>query len=111
MDCYRSTYLTISQILLRYSCDQNRQELCALLAIVSNMRAAFGVLLLIVAVASATETASSTLESGVYDYHRRYGIPQAEKIRQNENGILSGQRVAGGSTTTTLSVPYQVGRI
>lgn len=73
------------------------------------MRAEIGVLLLIVAVACAAETPhpSSTV-NGVYDYHHQFGIPQAQKIREFEDGITSGQRVAGGSITTTLSVPYQV---
>lgn len=70
------------------------------------MKVLIGCVLCVIAIASAIETPS--LGDGVYDYHRKFGIPQAQKIKERESEILSGQRVAGGSTTTTLSVPYQV---
>lgn len=48
-------------------------------------------------------------ELGIYNYHDRIGIPEAKKIWYVERELIrSGQRIAGGSTTTIFSVPYQV---
>lgn len=68
-----------------------------------------GLLLFSITVYSAEGTAVNTNLLGVFNYHNRFGIPEADRIWKLENGLdESGQRVAGGSTTTTLSVPYQV---
>lgn len=51
-------------------------------------------------------------ELGIYNYHDRIGIPEAKKIWYVERELIrSGQRIAGGSTTTIFSVPYQAGLI
>ncbi|XP_063828441.1 collagenase-like [Ostrinia nubilalis] len=46
-------------------------------------------------------------DNGVYDYHLKVGMHEADRIRKAENE----QRVAGGSTTTVAAVPYQAGLI
>lgn len=46
-------------------------------------------------------------DNGVYDYHLKVGVHEADRIRKLENE----QRVAGGSTTAIAAVPYQVSSI
>ncbi|XP_030024847.2 brachyurin [Manduca sexta] len=68
--------------------------------------------LIFFAVVKAAEDATVPSEFSSYDYHNRYGIPEADRIWKLENEITkTGQRVVGGSTTTILSVPYQAGLI
>lgn len=57
--------------------------------------------------------AENPLQNGVYDYHRRIGIPTALKIKLRERQAAENaqDRIVGGSSTTTLSVPYQVGEL
>uniref|UniRef100_A0A2H1VZM4 SFRICE_000209 n=1 Tax=Spodoptera frugiperda TaxID=7108 RepID=A0A2H1VZM4_SPOFR len=57
--------------------------------------------------------AENPLQNGVYDYHRRIGIPTALKIKLREIQAAENaqDRIVGGSSTTTLSVPYQAGII
>lgn len=72
------------------------------------MKIVFKVILFCVAVASAAGE-PNPLENGVYDYHRRFGIPEASRIRKLESESSDAQsRIVGGSTTSTFSVPYQV---
>ncbi|KAL0878879.1 hypothetical protein ABMA27_003890 [Loxostege sticticalis] len=46
-------------------------------------------------------------DNGIYDYHLKVGMHEADRIRKLENE----QRVAGGSTTAIAAVPYQAGLI
>lgn len=74
------------------------------------MKIAFGLILFCVAVASAADKPNP--ENGVYDYHRRIGIPEAFRLRKLESESSDAHsRIIGGSTTTVLSVPYQAGLI
>lgn len=72
------------------------------------MKILLGVILFCVVVAKAAEV-SNPLENGVYDYHRRIGIPEAFRIKKLESESSDAKgRIVGGSTTTIFSVPYQV---
>ncbi|CAG9788163.1 unnamed protein product [Diatraea saccharalis] len=50
---------------------------------------------------------------GMYDYHRRIGMFEADRIRKFEKDVTDSKsaRVVGGSTTTIGLVPYQAGLI
>ncbi|XP_075977061.1 brachyurin-like [Anticarsia gemmatalis] len=51
-------------------------------------------------------------DTGFYNYHIKIGAPAAEKIRRLEKNITPVEnRIVGGGTTTTLSIPHQVGLI
>lgn len=65
------------------------------------------VLLVAVAAASAEVTSSDIT---VYDYHRRFGIPEAARIKRAEQEAFSSgaERIVGGSITDIRVVPYQV---
>ncbi|KAF9422948.1 hypothetical protein HW555_001491 [Spodoptera exigua] len=69
--------------------------------------------LVLVSVLVVVIGAENPLPNGVYDYHRRIGIPTAFKIKlqEREAAEKAQGRVVGGSSTTTLSVPYQAGLI
>ncbi|KAJ8720265.1 hypothetical protein PYW07_012308 [Mythimna separata] len=74
------------------------------------MKIVLGLILFCVAVARAADK-PNPLENGVYDYHRRIGIPEALRLQKLESESSDAQRIIGGSTTTVLSVPYQAGLI
>nr|ABR88233.1 chymotrypsin-like protease C3 [Heliothis virescens] len=75
------------------------------------MKILCALILFCVAVARAAE-APKAIENGVYDYHRRIGIPKAFKIRKLESEMsAASSRIIGGSSTTIFSVPYQAGLI
>ncbi|KAG6450174.1 hypothetical protein O3G_MSEX006447 [Manduca sexta] len=65
------------------------------------------------AVASCAEIASPE-ESPVYDYHRRFGIAKASRIRLLEEEAakdVSNSRIVGGSVSDISQTPYQVGLV
>lgn len=71
------------------------------------MKFATVLFLLFLALSSARE--ESSFENGVYDYHRKIGMPLALKIKEAEIKLVENQeRVAGGGTTAIAAVPYQV---
>lgn len=72
------------------------------------MKIACAFILFCVAFAKAAEVPNG-IENGVYDYHRRIGIPKAFKIKKLESEMTpASSRIIGGSSTTIFSVPYQV---
>nr|XP_049700491.1 LOW QUALITY PROTEIN: collagenase-like [Helicoverpa armigera] len=75
------------------------------------MKITCALILFCVAFAKAAEVPNG-IENGVYDYHRRIGIPKAFKIRKLESEMTpASSRIIGGSSTTIFSVPYQAGLI
>lgn len=46
----------------------------------------------------------------VYDYHTKFGIPRATKIKEWENSLnhSKSQRIVGGTITDIAELPYQV---
>ncbi|KAI8432281.1 hypothetical protein MSG28_004708 [Choristoneura fumiferana] len=54
----------------------------------------------------------SSFENGVYDYHRKVGMPLALKIKEAESKLVENpERVAGGGSTAIAAIPYQAGLI
>ncbi|RVE46734.1 hypothetical protein evm_008597 [Chilo suppressalis] len=48
---------------------------------------------------------------GMYDFHRKIGMFEADRIRELEKDVSTSERVAGGGTTTIGLVPFQAGLI
>ncbi|KAJ8719649.1 hypothetical protein PYW08_011824 [Mythimna loreyi] len=68
--------------------------------------------LLALAAVSAVEIRTPAPGNPVYGYHLKFGIPEARRIKKlEEAGLVSGQRIVGGSLTDISNVPYQAGLV
>ncbi|CAH0755211.1 unnamed protein product [Diatraea saccharalis] len=69
----------------------------------------------VLALASSYAEINSAEDVTAFNYHMRIGIPEAAKIKRNEEDAakagLAGQRIVGGQVTDISQVPYQVGLI
>lgn len=66
----------------------------------SKMKPIIAAVILILAIVSAQD-------SPVFDYHRKFGIAEAVRIKTLEEQNLN-QKIAGGSLTDISQTPYQV---
>lgn len=73
------------------------------------MKVLIGFACLALAVAVSAEVFVTEQESPIYNYHTRFGIPEAQRIQKaEETAAVSGQRIVGGSITPIANTPYQV---
>ncbi|XP_045451875.1 chymotrypsin-1-like [Melitaea cinxia] len=67
------------------------------------------ILLSLVVYASTATLPQISYDSSPYGYLTKYGIPEADRIREAEEKILSGSRITGGSPAALGQFKYQAG--
>ncbi|CAH0625496.1 unnamed protein product [Chrysodeixis includens] len=74
------------------------------------MKVLIGFACLALAVAVSAEVFVTEQESPIYNYHTRFGIQEAQRIKTAEENAAA-QRIVGGSITNIANVPYQAGLV
>lgn len=59
----------------------------------------------------AAELKAIKRDISLYDYHKKIGIPAAEKLKDYEDRIYKDQRIVGGFEIDITATPYQAGII
>ncbi|XP_026730235.1 collagenase-like [Trichoplusia ni] len=75
------------------------------------MKVLIGFACLALALAVSAEVFVTEQESPLYNYHTRFGIPEAQRIKKAEESAALGERIVGGSISSIADTPYQAGLV
>ncbi|XP_026730700.1 uncharacterized protein LOC113495898 [Trichoplusia ni] len=100
---YTDTIYKSISFILNFSCT------CGFLLF--RMKVLIGFACLALAVAVPAEVFVTEQESPLYNYHMRFGIPEAQRIQKAEESAALGERIVGGSITPIADTPYQAGLV